>query len=267
MKNLLIGSAAIKYWFPDFPRTPKDLDFIGSPSWDGQTIYDHALDIVDFTLRKEYHTNEVFRDYVTHNNIMRPNDLYTLKISHMFWDIKWEKHMFDIQFLKSKGCKLDRELFDKLYDYWNVVHGKNKRSDLKMSAKDFFDNALKEYNHDQLHELLTPVPMYKKVLKDGAEVEVDENKYNQLTYEEKLDILDHKLKELPIHKQGMESLLNFLIDKYDSLKSVIEHHEKIEDLKRIGQKEVITKIIAGLVGAAGSGLILAIGYIFGKVFK
>ena len=25
---ILIGSKAIKYWFPDFPRDPKDTDYI-----------------------------------------------------------------------------------------------------------------------------------------------------------------------------------------------------------------------------------------------
>lgn len=26
---MVIGSTAIKYWFPDFPREPKDIDIIG----------------------------------------------------------------------------------------------------------------------------------------------------------------------------------------------------------------------------------------------
>ena len=30
---------------------------------------------------------------------LNPDILYTLKMSHMFWDINWEKHMFDIHFL------------------------------------------------------------------------------------------------------------------------------------------------------------------------
>jgi len=173
MKNILIGSSAIKHHFPDFPREPKDLDYIGKGT--------------NIPGKVEYHVNRVFDE--SSYDIMYPNDLYTLKVSHIFWDIKWEKHMFDIQFLKKKGCTLDRELFDKLYQYWNEVHGSNHRSNLELSKEEFFNNALKTYDHDALHELLVPIPMYKKVLADGKDVEVDESKYNALSFEDKLELV------------------------------------------------------------------------------
>lgn len=172
MKKILIGSAAIKHHFPDFSRQVKDTDYIGK----GKN-----------TKAIEYHINPIFDNY--QHEIMQPDDLYTLKMSHMFWDIKWEKHMFDIQFLKSKNCKLNKELFDKLYQYWCNLHGANKRSDLNMSAENFFNNALKEYDHDYLHTLLNPSPTYLKVLKDGAEVDVDEEKYHKLSHEDKLNLV------------------------------------------------------------------------------
>lgn len=172
-KNILIGSAAIKYHFPDFSRIPKDEDYIGN----GKNIPGKI----------EFHENPIFDNY--QHEIMLPNDLYTLKMSHLFWDIKWEKHIYDVQFLKSKGCVLNLELFNQLYEYWNKLHGKNKRSDLTMSSDDFFNNALKTYNHDELHLLINPVPMFTKVLKDGAEVDVCEKKFEKLTYEEKLELV------------------------------------------------------------------------------
>lgn len=39
------------------------------------------------------HINPVFENYPY--DIITANDLYTLKISHIFWNIKWEKNMFD----------------------------------------------------------------------------------------------------------------------------------------------------------------------------
>ena len=173
---ILIGSEAIKHWFPDFPRNPKDKDYIVKeiPNWTPSTV------------KVEYLKNPIFDDYSY--NIMLPNDLYTLLISHMFWDINWEKHMFSIQFLRGKGCKLDKDLFYKLYNYWNIYHKKNKRSNLKMSAEDFFDNNVKcEYSHDYIHTLLKNPPTYTKILK--GEVEVCEEKFNLLSKVNKLSLV------------------------------------------------------------------------------
>lgn len=179
---ILIGSSAIKHWFSDFKRIPKDIDWISEKN---------DSKIIDGK-RNEYLVNDIFKDYS--HPILLPNDLYTLKMSHLFWDINWEKHLFDVQFLKSKGCILDKELFYKLYNYWNTIHPKNKRSVLNMSAKDFFDNALKsEISHDFIHTLLKDVPTYTKILKDGAEVEVDENKFNLLSFEDKCSLVEEEV--------------------------------------------------------------------------
>jgi len=178
---ILIGSSAIKEWFPDFPREPKDKDYIGKGT--------NSKEI-------EYHPNPVIEKLYEYHSIsmLFPNDLYTLKISHMFWNINWEKHMFDIQFLKKKGCVLNKELFYQLYEFFNEYHGKNKRSDLKMSADKFFDNAVKcEYEHDYLHILLNPTPTFTKILKDGEEVDVDEEKFNLLSHKEKCNLVEEEV--------------------------------------------------------------------------
>ncbi len=166
---ILIGSFAIKYWFPDFPRDPKDKDF--------------AVDKVMSSNREtEYLYNPVICNWVKDDICCSPDELYTLKVSHLFWDINWEKHMWDVQWLKEKGCKLILPLFYELYEFWNKYHGKNKRSRLDMSSEQFFDNAITcPYSHDWLHILLNNPPTYTKVLKDGAEVNVSEEKFNLLS--------------------------------------------------------------------------------------
>lgn len=173
---IIIGSHAMKYWFPDFPREPKDFDIVLA---DGE-VYNNP-----HYQRIELLPNPVLTKYVL-NNYASPDELYTLKMSHLFWNINWDKHMWDLQFLQDRGAELIQPLFDELYVYWNVVHGANKRSDLKMSSEGFFNNALTcEWDHDWLHTLLTPIPTFNKVLKDGAEVEVDEAKFKLLSQEEK----------------------------------------------------------------------------------
>lgn len=170
---LLVGSSAIKHHFKDFKREPKDIDYL-------------VLKNESSTKEVEYLLNPILGGQ---NGIADPNTLYTLKFSHVIgWDLSWEKHMFDIQFLKSKGCKLDRNLFDNLYKYWNEFHGKNNRSDLDQTADSFFNNALST-PHDYYHTILKEVPTYTKVLKDGAEVDVCQDKFNNLSFEEKCDLV------------------------------------------------------------------------------
>jgi len=173
---ILIGSKAIKHWFPDFPREPKDTDYV----FEDNTKGFHLKGIPG---KVEYLWNPILFKY-NKGEICTPDNLYTLKMSHLFWNVNFDKHEWDATWLRRKGCKLNKELFDKLYTFSNVLHGENKRSDLKMSAVDFFDNALKcEYSHDWLHTLLQPTPTYTKVL--IGEVEVGEEKFRLLTEEEK----------------------------------------------------------------------------------
>jgi len=175
--KVLIGSTVIKKYYPDFPRIPKDIDYA-----------------VDKYIKNEdgieYLLNPIICSMYANGGEINLNHLLTLKVSHLFWDINWEKHMFDVQFLLSKGLKIDIDLFYKLYEYWNTYHNKNKRSDLKMTSKDFFNNALKcEYSHDWLHTLLKNPPTFMLVLKDGAEVDVCEDKFNALSFQQKCDLV------------------------------------------------------------------------------
>ncbi len=177
---LLIGSKAIRYHFPDFPREPKDEDYA-----------------VNYKVINDTKGFELLYNPVIGNaeGVADPNTLCTLKASHLVgWDINWSKHMFDVQFLVSKGCRIIPELFYEFYRFWNSYHGKNRRSVLDMSAEDFFDNAVScEHDHDYIHTLLKDYPTYKKVLKDGAEVDVSEDKFNSLSYSEKCDLVTEEV--------------------------------------------------------------------------
>lgn len=188
---IIIGSSAIKHWFPDFLREPKDIDIIhyglsSEDQWSMQKFFSKQLEFSnwgDFKPFPETHYPD--------NIYLEPSLLLTLKASHLCWNINWEKHMFDVQFLLKKGCKIQLELFWELYNHWNVYHSKNKRSDLKMSKNEFFTNAVNYdvLEHDDLHKILNPVPIYTRVQKEGSEVELDEEKFKLLDFEEKLDFV------------------------------------------------------------------------------
>ena len=181
--KLLIGSKALNHYFPDFKlKLNSDTDY---------AVEDNRK--YNFEKNIEYLNNPILIDkYKELNcNIISPEDLLSLKISHMFWNINWEKHLYHIQFLLNKGVKYDLELINKLIQYWQVTHKKIKRSNLESNKEEFFTNAVNEdtEQHDYIHTLINPIPMYTLLLKDGAEVELDENKFNNLNFEQKKDVI------------------------------------------------------------------------------
>lgn len=215
---MIIGSTAIKHWFPDFPRDPKDLDIV-----EDEYSLTSEIKRIETETRIETLLNDVLIDYYNSKEIYpeycEPNDLYTLKVSHLIgWDIHWEKHMWDVQWLKEKGCVLQKNLLWKLYTYWNELHGENKRSVLNMTAEDFFNNALRcPYDHDWLHTLINPIPTFNKVLKDEAEVEVDELKFNKLSFKEKCDLVVEEVMVMAYEryqKVGWQRGYNRMIKKF-----------------------------------------------------
>ena len=212
---ILIGSKAIKIHFPDFPREPKDLDYAVK---DEQQAGELSKLLGHGDIRKEFLVNPVLFKY-TYDGILSPDLLLTLKMSHLFWDINWDRHMHDVQFLLKKGAKLNEKAFYDLYEYWNEVHGKNKRSDLKMSAADFFDNALKEFDHDHLHTLINPTPTYINMLAEDAEVEIDEQKFQNASDKDKENLIREEVmvmaferfRSLPYKRAYLKMFKKYLI--------------------------------------------------------
>jgi hypothetical protein len=155
-------------------------------------------------------------------------------MSHLFWDIFWEKNEWDATFLRKKGCKLIRPLFDELYAYWNVVHGANKRSNLKMNAEDFFDNAVGyPVPHDDLHEMVIThphfkgqkEPTYKKILKDGEDVDVCMDKFAALTEEEKYNVV---MEEVMVMSHERANNRDYRPVYFWMLKKFIISHAKLD---------------------------------------
>ena len=174
MNKILIGSKAIRHWYPDFTREPKDTDY--------------ATDVERKSgVEVEYLYNPVLFKY-TNCEVLNPDMLLTLKVSHLFWDVNWDKHMYDAQFLLKKGATIQKPLFLELLSFWKEYLPKIHRSNLQQNADDFFNNVI-EYDHDYLHTLIKNPPTYLKVLKDGEEVLPCEKKFHSMSHEEKCDLV------------------------------------------------------------------------------
>jgi hypothetical protein len=157
----IYGSTALKHWYPDFNRIPSDLDIIS----------------------KEKDWIEAF-NYLIENNeeeYIKPDFLY---------DIKWEKTMWDIQFLKEKGCKLDKHFYDLLIKDWAIIH-KQKRINLNVKNEEFFNSNIKrKYDHDYLHEVFAfyNKPLNYRIRKDLTKPLCNEELFNNLSYDDKLKL-------------------------------------------------------------------------------
>jgi hypothetical protein len=176
--EVLVGSRAIKNVLPSF-REPKDWDYFSPHPIDGAEVFwddrileythwRHGLDVVQPTL----------------------DELYTIKVSHIFWTNKWNKHANDIRFMQRAGAKLVQPLYDILYPIW-VDHYGAKSASLKGDKESFFDDIIERvYDHDSVHESVAYYdrPLYEKIVIPGR-VAVDRDKWNALPFDEQIHMV------------------------------------------------------------------------------
>ncbi len=191
---LIIGSTAMAYNFPD-ARLPKDYDLFGyagnTPEW-----------LLGGVMKADvfWHDSWIGTELDQPRNTMAtPNQLYTIKVSHSYWELKngsWDKHLSDIVFLKRHGAKLDMELHKLLYPVWVEKHGA-KKMNLSQAAGDFFDDAVvRIYDHDSIHDscCFGERPLYEAILKDGETVDIDPDKmWNGLTFEQQIKLFREEI--------------------------------------------------------------------------
>lgn len=178
---MLIGSRAMKHWFSD-AREPKDWDyFSNNPATVGDKFWHESFPA----------------GWVDDTRIATPDELYTIKVSHSFWEVrgKWDRHMHDLLFLQSKGAKFVPEMYDILLPVWKQEHGK-KRTNLKQSKDNFFaDAVVRKYDHDSLHDSVAygETPLYESILVEGEDVLTDWNKFLDMDYETQLKLVREEI--------------------------------------------------------------------------
>ena len=140
---LIIGSTAAKHWWPEY-REPLDLDLLTPTAC-------HAPGVVD---AQWHEVGQFIIDRSKDRVFADPNILFTLKVSHAHWNVKWPKTMFDVHFMQLKGCELDMELYEKLLPVWSRVHGA-KRVNMNQTMDEFFkDGVRRTFDHEWIHELV-----------------------------------------------------------------------------------------------------------------
>lgn len=175
-ETLIIGSHAMSAWFPDFKRTPKDLDVISKTSHMTKEVQHYWVDSFQYIL-----------DNNKSNIYIDPNFLLTLKMSHAGWDIHWQKTMSDILFLKNKGCVVDKPLYYSLVKDWIGVHGKKWASLKNKTSTTFFEDAVtRKYVHDDIHEAVAVYdkPLYEKLIVEG--VNCSQSGFDKLRFDDKI---------------------------------------------------------------------------------
>lgn len=187
--EIIVGSSALD-WAGLSRRTPIDIDIWTDQeeySAPGKDIKHMPLEIMKLIpLYTDAHML----------NIANSDAIYTIKCSHAVYDIKWEKTKLDILWLKSYDCKIVEPLYEALKAYWKDVHGGKDFLSLMKGKDEFFtDNVTYLYDHDYLHELVAypDKPLYTKVLMEGQDVMIDRNKFNSLSFEDKVNLFREEI--------------------------------------------------------------------------
>lgn len=189
MKPILIGSTAIARQVPDFYRKPKDLDLVLSRPLEKEERR---------ALGDAHGSPEVYNllalHCTEHEDYLVPSlsALYTLKVSHIFWDRKndpffWAKHIRDIDWFQNQGAEFFEGMYKELYAYWETKKGK-KPAYLNVPNEKFFTKAVnRKYIHDDIHEVMAygDEPMYKKLKKDPAKALLSKKMFDALAPHQK----------------------------------------------------------------------------------
>ena len=132
-------------------------------------------------------------------------DWYTLKASHMAWDINWAKHIkqlvHSLQFNAHKTR--DDGLWEALTAYW-VKSKKQRQADIDWPSNDklFEDNVDRPWPHDLIHmevaNSLTPAYLFLKEDLDAAVI--SKAKWDEATYEMKVELIFQELATLTLER-------------------------------------------------------------------
>jgi hypothetical protein len=181
----LIGSRAMAHWFPDARKPNGDWDWISDEPWPG----------LPKLPRHEVFTDERLGAWSWGEPYATPDELYTLKVSHAFWEINgpatWNKHAGDTVFLSRHGARFLRPLYDIVLPIWKERYKRNPVSLDKTAQKFFADAVPRRYVHDTLHESVAYYdrPLFESVLREGSEVATDNAKFEALDFEDKLKLV------------------------------------------------------------------------------
>lgn len=212
MRTILVGSAATRAWRPDF-RVPSDLDYFTDKEMPKElngkrveSFYHKDLEKWNWGLGKP-EGKGVFTVPPTRATL---NELYTLKVSHMFWSNRWVKHAKDVIWFQTEtDATFLPELYDILYPIWVEHYGKKgARLPRGTKAEDFFrPNIDRKYDHDSVHRSVAyyDKPLFEVILQDGEDVAVSWKKFEQMTHTDKLRLCREEIYATALERKVIPS--------------------------------------------------------------
>lgn len=219
------GSVAMRHWWSDSPL-PKDIDLLTKASFKSSNLSECFVDA-------SWHDCAEYILQINEDKVFLDKDiLFTLKVSHANWDIKWDKTMHHINFMMHKKCKVNEELYKKLIITWNNIHGK-KQVNLNKTVEDFFNNYVKrEIDHEKLHELImfNDRPLHEKIRPNLNNAFVSKELFYNLDKEQQLEVM-------------MEEALVIAIERFGALKDKNNSTQMIAISKSL--KQLITSMTSG----------------------
>jgi len=214
---LIVGSKALKFHFPKYPRKVNDIDIIGYT--DDVNTLSHLLapqeiikgehtvllknignrtDIFDTSnvevlLADDSVSLKRYMEYDEFNLFASKETLYSLKKSHIHFPIKFKKHIHDYCFLHEKLNNEDilKSITEINYQETEKRIGKLKTPSLNKSVKEFFgqsDGYVKSYFiHDDVHRVMSHYdrPLYEKMQSNKDLAKCDKDKWRIFPYEDK----------------------------------------------------------------------------------
>lgn len=181
--KIFVGSHAAKFHLKNWHKV-NDIDI-----WtDGEVTNEKGKDICKMP-------TEILSCF-QNTAIATLDDLYTIKISHLPYDIFFNKHKSHALVFKKHGAKLNQKLYKLLQEYWKQEHGNKDFLNLYRTKTEFFDDAVeKKYDHDWMHEMIAYPnrPVYTTVLRDGQEVLVDKAKFDRLEFAEQVKMFREEM--------------------------------------------------------------------------
>lgn len=184
--KVLVGSDAARFWIPDF-RLSKDIDWWSTEPFEGESF---DISVMTAEILSVMEHRSVF------GGVASLNDLLTIKLSHLPYDIHWKKHLNDYLVFKKYGAKINQELYVALQQHWEEVHGNKPHLSLYRTKDSFFDGYVpKQHEHDYLHELVAypNKPTYTQCLQDGQEIMIDWNKFLAMSFEQQVKMFREEI--------------------------------------------------------------------------
>lgn len=184
--RVLVGSDAARFWIPDF-RLSKDIDWWSTEPFEGENF---DISVMTPEILSSMEHRSVF------GGVASLNDLLTIKLSHLSYDIQWKKHLNDYLVFKKHGARINQDLYVALQQHWRDVHGNKSFLSLYRTKDSFFDDYVKkEHEHDYLHQLIAHPnkPVYTECLEDGQEVMVDWDKFLSMSSEQQVKMFREEI--------------------------------------------------------------------------